>query len=122
MVDIRTKSGRAVDELTIEALRDGTLTADDFRISRETLNSQAAAAEGAGYEQLAQNLRRAAEMTGMSNQQVFEVYNMLRPSRATYDELMALAGKLENEQDMPLVAAFLREAAELYRERGILRT
>jgi propanediol dehydratase small subunit len=106
----------------MDALRDGNLTADDFRISRETLNSQAAAAEGAGSVQLAQNLRRAAEMTGMSNQQVFEVYNMLRPGRAGYDELIALAGRLEREQDMPLVAAFIREAAEVYRERGIVKS
>lgn len=119
MADVRTKSGRTLDELTIEALRAGRLTADDFAISRATLNSQADTAQQAGYPQLAENLRRAAEMTGMSNQQVFEIYNLLRPGRAGYDELIALAATLESEQDMPLVAAFIREAAEVYKQRGI---
>ena len=118
---IRTKSGRSLDELTIEGLRSGDLSADDFRISREQLNQQAAAAEATGYVQLGENLRRAAEMTGMSNQQVFEIYNQLRPGRATYVELAGLADRLEHEQNMPLVAAFIREAAGVYRERAIVK-
>jgi len=118
---IRTKSGRSLDELTIEGLRSGDLSADDFRISREQLNQQAAAAEAAGYVQLGENLRRAAEMTGMSNQQVFEIYNQLRPGRSTYAELAGLADRLEHEQNMPLVAAFIREAAGVYRERAIVK-
>lgn len=117
---IRTNSGRALDELTIDALRAGSLTADDFRISRETLNQQAEAAERAGYGQLAENLRRGAEMTAMSNQQVLDIYNLLRPGRATYGELIDMAHRLEHEQKMPLVAAFVREAAEAYRERGLV--
>jgi propanediol dehydratase small subunit len=119
---ICTKSGRSLDELTIDALRAGNLSPEDFRISREQLNHQAAAAESAGNRQLAENLRRAAEMTGMSQQQVFEIYNLLRPGRATYAELITLAGRLQDEMDMPLVAAFIREAAEAYRGRGVTRT
>jgi propanediol dehydratase small subunit len=118
---IRTKSGRKLEELTIENLRAGDLSADDFRISREQLSQQAAAAEAAGYIQLGENLRRAAEMTGMSNQQVFEIYDQLRPGRATYAELVSLADRLEHEQNMPLVAAFIREAAEAYNQRGITK-
>jgi propanediol dehydratase small subunit len=45
---IRTGSGRNLDELTIDALRADRLTAEDFRISREQLNEQAAAAEAGG--------------------------------------------------------------------------
>lgn len=118
---IHTNSGRLLDDLTMEALRAGDLTADDFRISRETLNRQAEAAEKAGYDQLADNLRRGAEMTAMSNQQVVDIYNLLRPGRATYGELIALADRLEREQAMPRVAAFVREAAEAYRERGLVK-
>ena len=118
---IRSKSGRTLPELNIETLRRGELTAEDFRISRETLNRQAAAAEAAGYRQLAENLRRAAEMTGLSNQQVFEIYNALRPGRATYSHLMELANQLERDMQMPMTAAFVREAAEAYRERGITK-
>lgn len=118
---VRTQSGRSLDDLTIEALRANRLSPEDFRISRETLDQQANAAEGAGYAQQAENLRRAAEMTGLSNQQVFEIYNMLRPGRATYAELASLADRLHNELNMPRVAAFIREAAEVYRERGIVK-
>lgn len=118
---VRTASGRTLDELNIEALRAGELTAEDFCISGETLHRQADAAEAAGYRQLAENLRRAAELTGISNQEVLDIYNALRPSRSTYNELITLADRLENDLDAPLTAAFVREAAQVYQERGILR-
>jgi propanediol dehydratase small subunit len=118
---VRTASGRTLDELNIEALRAGELTAEDFYISGETLRRQANAAEAAGYRQLAENLRRAAELTGISNQEVLDIYNALRPGRSTYNELIALADRLENDLNAPLTAAFIGEAAEVYQERGILR-
>jgi propanediol dehydratase small subunit len=118
---VRTHSGRRLGDLTIDALRRGNLAADDFRISRETLDRQASAAEQAGYYQLAESLRRAAELTGMSNRQVLDVYNKMRPGRATYAELISLADQLEKTQSMPLVAAFIREAAEAYRQRGVAK-
>ena len=118
---VRTASGRTLDELNIEAIRAGELTAEDFCISGETLHRQADAAEAAGYRQLAENLRRAAELTGISNQEVLNIYNALRPGRSTYNELVALADRLENDLDAPLTAAFVREAADIYQERGILR-
>jgi propanediol dehydratase small subunit len=118
---VHTASGRTLDELNIEALQAGELTAEDFCISGETLHRQANAAEAAGYWQLAENLRRAAELTGISNQEVLDIYNALRPSRSTYNELITLADRLENDLHAPLTAAFVREAAEVYQERGILR-
>jgi propanediol dehydratase small subunit len=119
---IRSESGRPLNELNMAALRAGALTADDFRISAETLNRQAATAEAAGYRQLADNLRRAAELTALSHQEVFDIYNALRPGRSTYEELIGLARHLEGERNMPRVASFIREAAEAYRRRGIVRT
>jgi propanediol dehydratase small subunit len=117
---LRTASGRRLDELNMEAVLAGRLTTDDFRISGETLRHQADAAEAAGYDQLAQNLRRAAELTRVSNDQVFEIYDMLRPGRATYSELVVLADRLERDLDAPLIAALVREAAETYLERGLV--
>ncbi len=118
---VTTQSGKPLEDLTIDALRAGLLTADDFRISRRQLDAQAAVAEAAGYTQLGENLRRAAEMTGLSTEQVFEIYNMLRPHRATYADLTALADRLQREQNMPRLAAFVREAADVYRSRGITK-
>ena len=118
---VGTASGRTLNELNMEAIRAGELTAQDFCISGETLRRQADAAEAAGYWQLAENLRRAAELTGISNQEVLQIYKALRPGRSTYNELITLADHLENDLDAPLTAAFVREAAEVYQERDILR-
>ncbi len=117
---IRTGSGRALDDLTIDALREGRLSAADFRISRAQLDAQAAAAEAGGYRQLAENLRRAAELTGLPNDRVFEIYAMLRPGRASVAELHDLAADLRR-QNMSRVAAFIVEAAEAYDKRGIAK-
>ena len=120
--NIRTASGRTLDELTMEAVLAGRLKTDDFRISDETLRQQADAAEAAGYGQLAENLRRAAELTRISNEQVFEIYDKLRPGRATHGELVALADQLEKELEAPLIAGLVREAAEIYLERDLVST
>jgi propanediol dehydratase small subunit len=118
---VRTKSGRTLDELTIDAVLAGELTVADFRISDETLRRQADSAEAAGYRQLAENLRRAAELTRLSNQEVLDIYDALRPGRATYDQLIALAERLEEEHRAVLTAALVREAAEVYLKRGIVK-
>ena len=118
---IRTISGRTLDELSIDAVRAGELTIEDFRISGETLRHQAGEAENAGYRQLAENLRRAAELTNVSNQEVFDIYDALRPGRSTHSQLIALADHLENDLSAPLTAALVCEAAEIYLERGIVK-
>jgi propanediol dehydratase small subunit len=118
---VRTATGRNLDDLNMEAVRAGALTAEDFRISGETLRHQAKTAEAAGYRQLAENLRRGAELTSISNEEVFDIYDALRPGRSAHDELMALADRLEKDLAAPLTAAFVREAAEVYQERGLLR-
>jgi propanediol dehydratase small subunit len=117
---VRTMSGRTLDELNIEAVLAGELTAEDFRISGETLRRQADAAETAGCRQLAENLRRAAELTRMSNQEALDIYNALRPGRTTYGRLISLADHLENDLNAIMTAALVREAAEVYLERGIV--
>lgn len=116
-----TTSGRTLDELTIEAVLAGELTAEDLRISRDTLRRQAGVADTAGYRQLAENLRRAAELTRISNQEVLDIYNALRSGRTSYGQLIELADRLESDLDAPLNAAFVREAAEVYLERGIVK-
>jgi propanediol dehydratase small subunit len=116
---LRSATGRALDELDMQAILSGQLTPDDFRISAETLRHQARAAEEAGYDQVAENFRRAAELTQLSNKEVFRIYAMLRPGRATYDELIEMADSLERS-GAPLNAALVREAALVYLERGLI--
>jgi propanediol dehydratase small subunit len=115
---IRSRSGRSIDELSIEALRTGSLRSDDFAISREQLEAQARAADADRHPQLAENLRRAAELTALSNERVMKIYELLRPGRASYDALIALARELA-DRDMPRISAFIAEAAEAYRARGL---
>jgi len=116
---LRTATGRSLAELDMQAILSGKLTPDDFRISGETLRRQAQAAEVAGYEQLAENFHRAAELTRISNEQVLHIYTMLRPGRATYKELNDLAESLERS-DAPRNAALIREAAQVYLDRGLI--
>lgn len=118
---IYTFSGRSIDELSIQGILSGDLVAEDFRIHGETLNHQARVAEEAGYTQLAENLRLAAELTHMSNEEVLDIYNTLRPRRTSYKEMIDMAERLQNEFTAPLTAAFVREAAAVYLKRGIVK-
>ncbi|MBN1246027.1 MAG: propanediol utilization protein [Anaerolineae bacterium] len=118
--NVVSQSGRPLEELTMEALLKGELTEADFRISAETLLMQAEAAEDAGYVTQAGNLRRAAELTRVSNEEVLAIYHALRPGRTSYRALVALADRLEDDLDAPLTAALVREAAEVYRARGLV--
>ena len=118
---ICTFSGRSVDELSIQGILSGDLKAEDFRIHGETLNHQARVSEEAGYTQLAENLRLAAELTHMSNEEVLDIYNTLRPRRTSYKEMIDMAERLQNEFTAPLTAAFVREAAAVYLKRGIVK-
>ena len=120
--NVSTFSGRTVNELCIEEVLAGNLTIEDFRISAKTLRRQAEAAESAGYGQFAENLRRAAELTGIPNEQVLEIYNALRPGRTNHGHLMAWADRLESDYEAPLTAALVREAADVYLARGMLKS
>jgi len=118
---IRAASGRPLTEIDLAAAISGQLSGADMQISGETLAAQAQIARGSGYAQLAENLERAAELTAVPNEELLVMYGMLRPERSTYAELAALAERLENEFNAPINAAFVREAAEVYRERKLLR-
>ncbi len=119
--DLRTQSGRRLDELTMQAVLEQRVTAEDFRISAETLRRQAAAAEAAGYAEVGRNLRRAAELTGVSNQEVLDIYASLRPGRTSYDDLVSIADHLRNDLGALLTADLVAEAAEVYLARGLIR-
>jgi propanediol dehydratase small subunit len=114
------QSGRALDELTMEAVLAQRLTEEDFRISADTLRLQAKAAEDAGYAEVAQNLRRAAELTRISNQEVLDIYASLRPGRTSYAALTGLAKRLRDELEAPLTAELVLEAAEAYAARSLV--
>ncbi|MBC7106467.1 MAG: diol dehydratase small subunit, partial [Firmicutes bacterium] len=118
---VRTPGGRRLDELTLERVMSGEVTADEFRITPETLRLQAEIAAAVGRRQLAENLRRAAELTAIPDERILEIYNALRPYRSTKAELLAIADELESRYGARINAAFVREAAEVYERRGRLK-
>jgi propanediol dehydratase small subunit len=112
-------SGRPLDEITLEAAVRGDLSPADLRIHAETLRQQAGVAEVHGNPQLGENLRRAAELTAVPDDEVLALYEALRPGRSTRAELEAVATRLE-AADAPLCATLVREAAAIYERRGLL--
>ena len=116
----RAFSGRDADELTVDRLAREELAADDVRIHPDTLEAQAVVAERHGNPQLAANFRRAAELALVSEDEVMSLYDALRPHRSTGDELASLATRLD-AVPAPLCAALVREAAEVYARRGLLK-
>lgn len=116
---VETPSGLSLDEVTLEAARDGTLVAADVRATPGTLRRQAAVARATGRTQLADNFERAAELATVPDDQLLEIYTALRPGRSTAAQLEEWAGKLDG-WGAPKTAAFVREAAAAYSERGLL--
>lgn len=120
--DLRRKESRiGPEEITLEALRNGQVTIEDVTIRRSTLEAQAQRAIAEGYPQLARNFQRAAELTMVPGETLLEVYEKLRPKRATHGELLALSQEIAARYDAPETGAFIREAAEAYRKKGLLR-
>jgi len=118
---LKTSKDRPIDEITLDAVMDGEIEADEIRATPETLEYQAQIAESIGRPQLAANMRRAAELTGVPDDRIMEIYNSMRPERSTKDELLAIADELENEYEAKTTADLIREAADVYEAHGRLR-
>jgi propanediol dehydratase small subunit len=116
----RAFSGRDSGELNLDRLARDELDADDVRIHPETLLLQAQVAEEHANPQLAANLRRAAELALLPEDEVLALYEALRPHRSTAEELEDRAAALDRVP-APLCAALVREAAGVYAGRGLLR-
>jgi propanediol dehydratase small subunit len=115
----RALSGRPLEDISVEAVVDGTLERDDIRIHPDTLRHQAAVAEQHGNPQLAGNLRRAAELASLPDEELLRIYEALRPGRSTAAELEAIAVSLDADA-APLCATLVREALTVYGRRRLL--
>ncbi len=116
---ITTPAGAGLDDLDVEALRGGLLAGEDMRATAHTLTLQAEIAESADRPALAANLRRAAELTRVPDDVLLSIYRSLRPGRSSPESLEDWAVMLEDDYDAPVTAAFIRDAAASYAERGI---
>jgi propanediol dehydratase small subunit len=116
---VSTPGGVALHDVTLDAIRAGELGADEMRATPATLRLQADVARAAGRTQLAESLARAAELAAVPDDLLLEIYTALRPGRATAADLEAWASRLDRF-DAAATAAFVREAAAAYAERGLL--
>lgn len=118
---IFTPTGKAIDEINMESVLSGKVTSDDCRISPETLEYQAQIAESMGNWQVANNFRRAAELCKIPDSLILETYNLMRPYRSTEKELINRAEVLESKYNAKIIAGFLRETAEIYKQKNMLK-
>ena len=114
-------TGKKLSDFSLDKLKSGELTAEDFRIAPETLEMQAQVAESVDRDSLARNMRRAAELIAVPDDQLLSIYNSLRPYRSTKAELYGIADELETKYKCKVNAAFIREAADVYEKRGRLK-
>jgi propanediol dehydratase small subunit len=112
---VTTPGGVPLADVTLDAIRAGTLGADEICATPETLRLQAEVALAAGRTQLADSFERAAELAAVPDELLLDVYTALRPRRATAAELAHL-----ETYDAAQTAAFVREAAAAYAERKLL--
>jgi propanediol dehydratase small subunit len=116
---VSTPGGIPLADVTLDAIRMGTLDAGEMRATPATLRLQAEVALAAERTQLAESFERAAELAAVPDDLLLDVYTALRPRRATAAELEAWASRLDG-YDATRTAAFVREAAVVYAERGLL--
>lgn len=117
--DVRSQTGRTADELTVDDIRSGAITAADAAVDPDTLRRQADFAEQGGNPQLADNLRRGAELALFSDDDVLRFYDALRPGRSSVAELEVIAGELDAGGAVTC-SALVREAIQHYRRRGLI--
>lgn len=117
--EIETPNGTKLSDITLEKVVKGEIDGDELVIAPDTLEKQAKIAENEGRPQVAQNFRRAAELTEVPDDRILEIYNALRPSGADKEKLHDIADELENEYGATINAEHVREAAEVYEERDL---
>lgn len=117
---IKTKTGKKLEDITMDKVIKGDIGIEDLSISKDTLILQAKVALDEGKEQQAQNFVRASELIGVPDTTILEIYNMLRPYRATEKQLQDIITILKVEYDAPLCAAFVEETLNVYKKRDIL--
>lgn len=118
---ISSKTGKKLEDITMENIMNGTLSIEDISISKSTLMLQAKVALEDGKPQLAENFVRAAELIAVPDDEILKIYNSLRPYRATEEELLSIANQLEIKYKAPICASFVRETLEVHKKRDILR-
>lgn len=119
---IATASDRPLSALSVDNVVAGQIPPADLSITAAALRLQAEVARAAGRAPLADNFERAAELVAVPQAFILEVYELLRPGRATDKQsLLTAAEKLRREFAAVRMAAFVEEAAAQYEQRRLFR-
>lgn len=119
---IRTSGGHGLSDLTLDNVLAGKLTARDIGISAGALRLQGEVARAVGRSCLADNFERGSELTRVSQDEILETYELLRPGRARgKQELLDLARRYREMHGAPKIARLIEEAAEVYELRGLFQ-
>jgi len=119
--DGNQNEGNGVREITLDGVLSGEISSADIRISPDALHNQSVIADQANRSALADNLRRAAELTNVPNEEILSIYNALRPHRSTRVELDEICNRLETEYGATTTAQFIRDAIIIYEQKGLIR-
>jgi len=112
--------GKSLAAISLESVLTGEVTMEDLRITPEALLAQAEIARDAGRPTLARNFERAAELVTVPQDFIMQVYELLRPGRATSkQQLLDAAATLRNSYKAEIMARFVEEAALTYEARGL---
>ena len=115
---LSTPSGLPFTAIDLEAVLAGKIQMKDLRVTGEALEWQAKIANAAGRHQLAENLHHASELARVPEEKILQIYQMLRPGRASEAVLMKAANDLEIQFQALRCAQFVREAARAYFKRS----
>lgn len=119
--EIKSRTGKSLKDINISNILDGKITADDIKISKETLIMQGKIAASAGRPQLNDNFVRASELIEVPDSELLEIYEKLRPNRSTKNELLEIARRLEDIYGATHCTKLVLDAMEVYEKRGLLK-
>jgi propanediol dehydratase small subunit len=118
---IKSKTGKSLKDINVNNILDGKVTADDIKISKETLIMQGEIAKEAGRPQINDNFVRASELIEVPDKELLEIYEKLRPNRSTKSELLEIAKRLEEKYGATHCCKLVLDALEVYEKRGLLK-
>ena len=117
---VKTARGKALGDITLDAVLAGEVTLEDLRITPQALIDQARIATLAGRPTLGRNFERAAELIAVPQDYLLKVYELLRPGRAkSKADLLDAAKVLRETYQAGKMARFVEEAAEIYERRDL---
>jgi glycerol dehydratase small subunit/propanediol dehydratase small subunit len=119
---IKGQRGICLSDVTLDAVLSGGIAMDDLRITAEALKAQAEIARSAGRPTLALNFERASELVGVPQDEIMEIYELLRPGRVkSKQQLLDKAAALRSNYKADRIARFIEEAVETYEVRGLFK-